>query len=126
MTSSELSNGMTAFAPLASAAATVVEARSTSIDEHDASLHVRRRHLVGREENVEPHYVGSFMSCPSRSRNFVSTSPAWKLRMRHHAARNGIVVVTPSMMKLSSATCMRVIASSRSRPWQMSLASSES
>ena len=52
--------------------------------------------------------------------------PAMKRGFCITRARNGIVVVTPSMMKPSSATCIRAIASARSRPWQMSLASSES
>ena len=41
----------------------------------------------------------------------MSTSPAWNRGFCITRARNGIVVVTPSMMKLSSAICMRVIAS---------------
>ena len=41
-------------------------------------------------------------------------------------AREVIVLVTPSMMKLSRAICIRRIASCRVRPWQMSLARSES
>ena len=41
-------------------------------------------------------------------------------------ARNGMVVVTPSMTNDSRATCILRSASGLSRPWQMSFAISES
>ena len=61
-------------------------------------------------------------------------APAGTLRLRYdnvasdsgRRPRKGIVVVTPSSTKLSSAVCMRLTASGLSRPWQMSLPSRES
>src|SRR5204863_9511559 len=69
---------------------------------------------------------GSLRRCGSRLADFVSTLPADKFGWRMTRPRNGIVVVTPSMIKESSAWRMRASASVRVLPCTMTLASSES
>src|SRR5439155_22496482 len=94
-------------------------------DGHPPAAQVSRVQAERSEEDVDLH-DGSLRSCGSRSRNFVSTVPARKSGWRSTRPRNGMVVVTPSMINESSAWRMRARASWRWLPCTMTLARRES
>ncbi len=115
MTSSALSSGTTFLAPLLMATAIDVDARSTS-----TTATTRPDNCAGvscdgpKITSMRIH--GSRSKSLSRSRNFVSTCPAWNRGFAITRLRKGMVVVTPSTMNPSSAICIRLTASGRSRP----------
>src|SRR5690606_12876943 len=81
---------------------------------HGPARGVRSGQGVSAEEYVYLHLLNRKRQRPSnrsvsRSRNFVSTSPARNRGLAITRARNGMVVVTPSTTKASRATCMRPI-----------------
>src|SRR5207244_13498024 len=96
------------------------------VDDDDApAAHVSRVQAEWGEVHVDSH-SWPVSSCGARSRNFVSTRPATKSGWRMTRLRNGMVVVTPSMINESSACRMRASASARLLPCTISFASSES
>src|SRR6266581_3947473 len=96
------------------------------VDDDDApAAHVSRVEAEWGEVDVDSH-SWPVSSCGARSRNFVSTRPATKSGWRMTRLRNGMVVVTPSMINESSAWRIRASASSRELPCTITLASSES
>src|SRR4051812_12174384 len=94
-------------------------------DEYDPALYLGCAETSRGEENVDSHVSGR-SSWDSRSRKRVSILLETKSGWRITRARKGIVVVTPSRMKLSSAWPMRLSASSRLLPWTITLARRES
>src|SRR6185295_8899116 len=98
--------------------------RAQDVDhEYRAPLDLGGSQAGRRKGDVELHTSGR-RSWDSRSRKRVSTVPAAKSGCRMTRARNGMVVVTPSRMKLSSAWPMRLSASARLLPCTMTLARS--
>ena len=77
---------MTARAPFASATATVVDARSTSITQHDTPLHVRRRQVLTAEEHVEPHLARLLHELAFALEELRVDVARLELRMHMHAA----------------------------------------
>src|SRR5204862_6348321 len=94
--------------------------------DHDDSpaAEIARAEAEGGEVDVDVHEGCS--SWGSRSRNLVSTRPATKSAWRMTRLRNGMVVVTPSMINESNAWRIRASASSRLLPCTISFASRES